>query len=67
MQSLKIIGVEEEQTTASNIYALGDCLHNPKVGAVLELTECSRCRSFNRHRMPATAFRFHPMYVVYIT
>jgi len=37
-KSLKIIGVEEEQTTASNIYALGDCLHNPKVGAVLELT-----------------------------
>jgi hypothetical protein len=29
----KIIGVNGEQTTAKNIYAIGDVLHNPKVGA----------------------------------
>jgi thioredoxin reductase (NADPH) len=37
-KSHKIIGVEDEQTNVKNVYALGDCLHNPKVGAVLELT-----------------------------
>jgi len=37
-RSGKIIGVNGEQTTAKNIYAIGDVLHNPKVGAVLELT-----------------------------